>query len=88
MRKFTLNCTFGSEESPLNVYIGRPKASRHPLHYQRLWLKLERGGEIPPEILRRIEELHQMTLVDKELSLEELCEEALLNNQTTRKLEL
>ncbi|WP_020571524.1 DUF2610 domain-containing protein [Neolewinella persica] len=51
MKKFTIPCKFGSKKAPFDVFIGEPADGEHPLKYQDLWLRSERGGIIPQEVM-------------------------------------
>ena len=44
MKKFTVQCDFGGQRHPVQVYIGEPDPDLHPLHYQSMWLQNEKGA--------------------------------------------
>lgn len=80
MKKFTVPCLFdmGTEvvKSPFNIYVGEANPKRHPLYYQAMWLKDERGGDIPPEVMDSFQKLRDIA-VENGVSLEELAVYAL-----------
>lgn len=80
MKKFTVPCLFdmGTEiiKSPFNIYIGEASAKRHPLYYQAMWLKNERGGEVSPEVMDSFQKLRD-TALENGVSFEELVVYAL-----------
>lgn len=76
MKKFTIPCHFGTKKAPFDVYIGNPKAGTHPLHFQNEWLKKERGGEIPKEVMDSFEKLWGLAQRNG-VSFEDLCVYAL-----------
>ena len=53
------------------MYVGEPKANRHPLTHQENWLVFQRGGSIPRETLDLFEKLHKIAL-ESNVSLEGL----------------
>ena len=76
MKKFTINCDFGGQTAPFNIFIGTPEGKHHPLHFQAEWLSKERGGTIPADVMDAISRLQK--LAEKNgVSLEELCVYAL-----------
>lgn len=80
MKRFTIPCDFGGKKAPFHVYIGAATYSRHPLYYQQLWLRQERGGYIPTEILESFGRLSNIAL-EHNISFEELCVYALAGAQ-------
>ena len=76
MKKFTIPCNFGKVRAPFDVYIGGPPSNRHPLHYQANWLRRERGGEIPPEVMESFMKLYELS-VKHNVSFEDLCVHAM-----------
>jgi hypothetical protein len=76
MKKFTVPCNFGGQQSPFTIYIGEPKEGNHPIQNQADWLSKERGGQVPPEVMESLSKLKE--LADKNnVSFEELCVYAL-----------
>ena len=76
MKKFTINCLFGSTKAPFTVYIGTPETQHHPLHFQAEWLSKERGGTIPAEVMDSISKMKELAEKNN-VSFEELCAYAL-----------
>lgn len=78
MRKFLVDCNFGSQTQSFAIYIGEPEPSHHPLHFQSEWLGKNRGGTIPPNVMDSLEKLHKLS-IENNISFETLCMEALEN---------
>jgi hypothetical protein len=76
MKKYSLPCDFGGQKVPFDIYVGEPSAKLHPLYFQALWLKQERGGQIPPEVMDSFQKLHEIAL-EHNTSFEELCVQAI-----------
>lgn len=76
MKKFTIHCDFAGQKAPFNIYVGEPCARRHPLQYQAQWLRTERGGTIPSEVMDSFQKLHDISR-ENGVSFEELCVYAL-----------
>ncbi|MEM8962551.1 MAG: DUF2610 domain-containing protein [Acidobacteriota bacterium] len=78
MRRFTVPCDFGGTTSPFDVYIsgGEPLEGYHPLHFQSLWLREERGGEIPQEVMDSFAKLLELARKNG-VDFEELCVHAM-----------
>lgn len=76
MKKLTVPCDFGGKTVSFPVYIGEPSPRRHPLHYQDLWIRTERGGAISPAAMDSFRQLQKLAL-EHNRSFEELCVEAL-----------
>ncbi|KAF8818415.1 DUF2610 domain-containing protein [Rickettsia endosymbiont of Cardiosporidium cionae] len=72
MKKFTISCDFNGQTLPFSVYIGRPEANHHPLHFQADWLSKQRGGTIPANVMDAISELQEMS-TKNDVLLEDLC---------------
>jgi len=72
MKKFTINCQFGAQSAPFDLYIGKPQAGNHPLHNQAKWLSENRGGTIPPDIMESFGNLLALA-TEQNVSFEELC---------------
>jgi hypothetical protein len=76
MKRFTVPCDFGGKKAPFHIYVGEPLDDVNPLRYQELWLRIRRGGAIPPEVMESFEKLHTIALANN-VSFEELCVYAL-----------
>jgi Domain of unknown function (DUF2610) len=76
VKRFTVTCQFGDARAPFPVYIGQPARGCQPLKYQAAWLREERGGAIPLEVLSNFEKLHRIA-ADNNVSFEDLCMYAL-----------
>lgn len=88
MKRFTIPCDFNGRKSPFHIYIGDPSPNRHPLHYQAMWLRIQRGGIIPQEVMDSFQKLQNIALENK-VSFEDLCVYALgqaAEEQKPRKL--
>jgi hypothetical protein len=76
MRKFSINCDFGGQLAPFDIFIGQPEQTHHPLHFQADWLLKQRGGTILPEVMDAIAKLNTLAL-ENGVPLEDLCVYAL-----------
>ena len=76
MRKFSINCDFGGQLAPFDIFIGQPEQGHHPLHFQADWLQKQRGGTILPEVMDAIAKL-QTLAQENGVPLEDLCVYAL-----------
>lgn len=76
MKKFTITCQFGGQNSPFTVYIGAPEGKHHPLHFQADWLSKERGGNIPAEVMNSLSKLMELSQKNN-VPFEDLCTYAL-----------
>ena len=72
VKKFTIPCDFASVKAPFNIYVGEPRAGKHPLQHQSSWLSRERGGTIPPEVMDEFQKLLDIS-AENGVSFEELC---------------
>lgn len=81
MKKFIVNCDFGGQIAPFNIYIGQPDLNHHPLHFQAEWLSKERGGTIPQEVMDAVMKLKDLAQKNN-VPLEDLCVYALGQAQT------
>ena len=72
MRKFTINCEFGANQAPFDLYIGKPKSGNHPLQFQNGWLGKNRGGSVPKSVMKSFEELMYIA-EENDVNFEELC---------------
>lgn len=76
MKKFKIPCTFSGKTSPVTFYIGSPDKEHHPIQFQADWLSKERGGTVPPNIMKSLEELKALSEKNG-VPFEELCSYAL-----------
>jgi hypothetical protein len=76
MKKFSINCTFNGQSSPVHFYIGEPESKHHPIHFQADWLSKERGGSVPPEVMDSLAKLRDLSQQNG-VPFEELCAYAL-----------
>ncbi|HEX2080029.1 MAG TPA: DUF2610 domain-containing protein [Longimicrobium sp.] len=74
MKKLTIPCDFGGKTVPFPFYVGDPSPRRHPLHFQELWLRTERGGTIPTETIDGLRQIQTLALEQKR-PFEEVCVE-------------
>jgi hypothetical protein len=72
MKRFTIPCQFGETKAPFHIYIGQPAPDCHPLKYQTAWLREDRGGVVPPEVLDSFARLLAIA-VENNVSFEDLC---------------
>lgn len=72
VKKFTTNCNFGGQFSPVTLYVGTPVEGSHPLAFQSRWLGKERGGEIPPNIMDSFSKLAEISVKNR-VPFEDLC---------------
>lgn len=72
MRRFTVPCDFGSHKAPFDVYIGNPLPRYHPLKFQAAWIREQRGGTIPAEVMESFEKLFKLAQKN-DVSFEDLC---------------
>jgi Domain of unknown function (DUF2610) len=80
MERFTIPYDFDGIKYSFHIYIGIPCTGLHPLKYQAAWLKEERGGYVPQDVMDSFEKLHKIAL-ENNVSFEELCVYALGNEQ-------
>ncbi len=71
-KKFTANCDFGGQKSPVTLYVGDPSLGSHPLNFQSKWLSESRGGTVPQDIMDAFAKLAEISQKSK-VSFEELC---------------
>lgn len=72
MKKITINCAFGSEKRPVDLFVGKPKKGNHPLQYQAHWLATELGGTIPGDDMSTVTKLFKLA-EENGVSFEDLC---------------
>ena len=80
MKRFTIPCDFAGQTAPFHVYIGQPTPGLHPLKYQAAWLKEERGGQVPLDVMESFQQLYNISK-ENNVSFEELCIYALSNTK-------
>ena len=72
-KKFTANCDFGGQKSPVTIYIGTPAVnSPHPLNFQSKWLSQTKGGTIPSDIMESFAKLSEISIKNR-VPFEDLC---------------
>ena len=71
VKKFTTNCDFGGQKTPVTLYIGDPMPGTHPFNFQGKWLGT-RGGTIPADIMKSFADLAEIAEKHR-VSFEELC---------------
>ena len=76
MKKFKIPCQFKDSKIPFDLYVAEPDPKNHPLHFQQLWLSVNRGGYVPKEVMDAFQKLHKIA-VENNRSFEELCMYAL-----------
>ena len=86
VKKFTANCTFGGQVSPVTLYVGNPSKGNHPLAFQSKWLSSERGGTIPPNIMESFAKLSDIADKNK-VPFEDLCAYVIDEIQANKSLE-
>ena len=72
VKKFTTNCDFGGQKSPVTLYVGNPAEGSHPLGFQSKWLSATRGGNVPSDIMDSFSKLADIAVKNR-VSFEELC---------------
>lgn len=76
MKRFTIPCDFSGIKYPFHVYVTNVAWPKHPLEDQARWLKEERGGTIPKDVMDSFEKLHKIAH-ENNVSFVELCVYAL-----------
>ena len=76
MKRFNVPCKFGDTKAPFHIYIGNPGGDVHPLFFQQAWLKEQRGGVIPQEVMDSFSKLVVISRQNN-VSFEDLCVYAL-----------
>jgi len=71
VKKFTTNCDFGGQKTPVTLYIGDPVPGNHPFTFQGKWVS-GRGGSIPPDIMKSFADLAEIAEKHR-VSFEDLC---------------
>lgn len=86
VKKFTANCSFGGQISPVTLYVGNPSKGNHPLAFQSKWLSTERGGTIPSNIMDSFSKLADIAEKNK-VPFEDLCAYVIDEIQANKSLE-
>jgi hypothetical protein len=73
VKKFTANCDFGGQKSPVTLYVGNPSPGSHPLNFQSKWLASFRRGVIPSEIMDSFAKLAEISERNR-VPFEDLCD--------------
>ncbi|HVA51057.1 MAG TPA: DUF2610 domain-containing protein [Pirellulales bacterium] len=76
MKRFTVPCDFDGIKQPFYFYITNVPPPTHPLEEQARWLKEERGGTIPKEVMDSFAKL-QTIAHENNVSFVDLCVYAL-----------
>lgn len=63
-------------KAPFHVYLGRPTANLHPVHFQNAWLRESRNGTIPQDVLDSLLRLAEIAR-ENNVSFEDLVVYAL-----------
>lgn len=82
VKKFTANCDFGGQKSPVDLYVGNPQGGSHPLAFQSKWLATAKRGTIPPEIMNSFAKLVEISEKNR-VPFEDLCEYVIAELQST-----
>ena len=72
MKRFTVPCDFGGEKHDFHIYVGKPSALSHPIYYQTLWLKEDRGGEVPKDVVDSFNTIYEIAS-ENDVNYEDLC---------------
>ena len=75
MKKLTVPCNVAGKETPIDLYIGRPKKGVSPVHNQSSWLSKERGVALPTKIIKSLNRLLEISEKNK-VNFAELCQYA------------
>ncbi len=86
VKKFTANCNFGSQVTPVTLYIGDPADGSHPLGFQSKWLGKEKGGSIPESIMDSFAKIADISKKSR-VSFEELCSYLIEETNSTKSLQ-
>lgn len=77
MLQFEIVCNFqGGRKETVGFYIGLPEPGHHPIHFQAKWLNGEKGGSVPEDVMKSLQELYN-TAKSNNLDFTELCSFAL-----------
>ena len=76
MKRFTVPCDFAGEKHDFHLYVDMPSTLSHPIYYQTLWLKEERGGVVPEDVIDSFNKLYDIATEHND-SFEDLCVYAL-----------
>jgi hypothetical protein len=78
VKVFSINCIFGNQRQPFEIYIGKPEATHHPIHWQKEWLASSKNGTIPEDFLNSLQKLFESAQKNN-ANFEDLCEYALIS---------
>ena len=70
MHYFDIPCSFSEGLHRFRFYVGESSVFRRPLYYQRQWLAIERGGEVPSDVIDSFENIHSIAQHNKVNSAE------------------
>jgi hypothetical protein len=59
VRKFSLNCKVGQQETTINLYVGDPQDTSHPIGYQMKYLS-QKGVSVPENIVNSLSSLNEI----------------------------
>ncbi len=76
MKRFTVPCDFAGRKYPFHVYVTNVPYPNHPLENQARWLREERGGVIPEEVMDSFARLQKIAH-ENNVSFVDLCVYAL-----------
>ena len=72
MKVFSAMCVFqGGRKSMVNLAIGSPDPSHHPLHFQSVAIGAK-GGAIPNEIMEALDKIKEVAYTNN-IPFEDLC---------------
>lgn len=72
MKRFTVPCDFGGEKHDFHIYVGKPSTLSHPIYYQTVWLKEERGGQVPKDAIDSFNKIYEIA-AENDVNFEDLC---------------
>ena len=77
IKGIVVNCYFpGNQRAPFTFYVGESNKDAKPLQHQTHWLSKERGGTVPEEFLKSLDELKKLS-VSTGVPLGDLCSYAM-----------
>ena len=72
VKNFVIPCIVNGAQTPFTLYIGHPSEDKHPLHFQNDYLRTNKNGSIPQDVMDAVEKLKK--LADRQnVAFEELC---------------
>ena len=72
VKKLSIPCDFGGKQFNIDFYIGNSATDSHPIHFQMGWLSKEKGGSVPKEVLKSLEDLKKIA-DQNNVDFAELC---------------